>query len=239
MLMMWLLGLHHSWLLSRLCSSQVPPVGEVSSCRLLFGGVLPPRIVCWHMLLLPCGTFRVPQSSVWWGRCRLCRVVDLPVMLYYSGSRIIAIVRRHSGFVIPGCGWTLVSIARAIGTTVFGGVCYGPSAWRSLGLCGQLWPESPAVLGVRHPTFWVLRSLLGFRVCMWSMNVVRQWISWTWTLWVSLSSNLHLGHNTLCSLKGMHCILPTQRGMRPISCWCHALIMHWTWHVFNQYPSVL
>ena len=33
--------------------------------------------------------------------------------------------------------------------------------------------------------------------------------------------------------------LITQRGMRPISCWCHALIMHWTWHVFNQYPSVL
>ena len=31
----------------------------------------------------------------------------------------------------------------------------------------------------------------------------------------------------------------TQCGMRPISCWCHALIMHWTWHVFNQYPSVL
>ena len=31
----------------------------------------------------------------------------------------------------------------------------------------------------------------------------------------------------------------SQHGMRPISCWCHALIMHWTWHVFNQYPSVL
>ena len=39
---------------------------------------------------------------------------------------------------------------------------------------------------------------------------------------------------------GVLCIMyHTQRGMRPISCWCHALIMHWTWHVFNQYPSVL
>ena len=39
-----------------------------------------------------------------------------------------------------------------------------------------------------------------------------------------LLPRLGLGHHSA----GIPPRAGTQRGMRPISCWCHALIMHWT-----------
>ena len=53
--------------------------------------------------------------------------------------------------------------------------------------------------------------------------------------WAHVPMHNHTSKLEPHAIEGVH----TQCGMRPISCWCHALIMHWTWHVFNQYPSVL
>ena len=96
----------------------------------------------------------------------------------------------------------------------------------------------------------------GIRLQGWGWNGLKMYTNWI--LWsMPKSWSVKFQHWTLQSgpkswiikVRGIELYDPhwscesynlcTQRGMRPISCWCHALIMHWTWHVFNQYPSVL